>query len=47
MQTAPVTLRDGRLNLRILVDRSLVEVFAQGGERTIADQIYTTPGATA
>ena len=45
VQTAPVKLRDGRLNLRILVDRSLVEVFAQGGERTIADQIYTTPGA--
>ena len=40
-----MALRDGRLNLRILVDRSLVEVFAQGGERTIADQVYPTPGS--
>ena len=45
MHAAPVALRDGRLNLRILVDRSLVEVFAQGGERTIADQVYPTPGS--
>ena len=45
VHSAPVTLRDGRLNLRILVDRSLVEVFAQGGERTIADQVYPTPGS--
>jgi levanase len=45
VHSAPVTLRDGRVNLRILVDRSLVEVFAQGGERVIADQVYPTPGA--
>jgi hypothetical protein len=45
VHSAPVALRDGRLNLRILVDRSLVEVFAQGGERTIADQVYPTPGS--
>ena len=45
MHSAPVALRDGRLNLRILVDRSLVEVFAQDGERTIADQVYPTPGS--
>ena len=45
VHAAPVALRDGRLNLRILVDRSLVEVFAQGGERTIADQVYPTPGS--
>jgi hypothetical protein len=45
VHAAPVALRDGRLNLRVLVDRSLVEVFAQGGERTIADQVYPTPGS--
>jgi levanase len=45
VHSAPVPLRDGRLKLRILVDRSLVEVFAQDGERTIADQVYPTPGS--
>jgi Glycosyl hydrolases family 32 C terminal len=40
-----VKLRDGRLNLRILLDRSLIEVYAQGGERTIADQVYPAPGS--
>ena len=45
VQSAPVALRDGALNLRILVDRSLIEVYAQGGERTIADQVYPTPGS--
>jgi hypothetical protein len=45
VHSAPVPLRNGRLDLRILVDRSLVEVFAQGGERTIADQVYPTPGS--
>ncbi len=38
---APVTLRDGRVRLRVLVDRSLVEVFAQDGERTLAEQTYS------
>ena len=47
VHSAPVALRDGRLNLRILVDRSLVEVFAQDGERTIADQVYPRPAVTA
>jgi levanase len=45
VHSAPVALRDGLLRLRVLVDRSLVEVFAQGGERTIADQVYPTPGS--
>jgi fructan beta-fructosidase len=45
VHSAPVALRDGRLDLRILVDRSLVEVFAQGGERVISDQVYPTPGS--
>jgi hypothetical protein len=45
VHSAPVALRGGALNLRILVDRSLIEVYAQGGERTIADQVYPTPGS--
>ena len=45
VHSAPVALHDGRLDLRILVDRSLVEVFADGGRRVIADQVYPTPGA--
>jgi levanase len=38
---APVKLRNGRVQLRVLVDRSLVEVFAQDGERTLAEQTYS------
>jgi fructan beta-fructosidase len=45
VHSAPVKLRDGRLKLRILLDRSLIEVFAQDGERVIADQVYPTPGS--
>ena len=42
---APVALEDGRLVLRVWVDRSSVEVFAQGGLRTITDQVFPTQGA--
>jgi sucrose-6-phosphate hydrolase SacC (GH32 family) len=35
-----VALRDGRVRLRVLVDRSSVEVFAGGGEATITDQVF-------
>ena len=46
VDTAPVVLnRDGTVTLRIYVDRSSVEVFAQGGQRTITDQVF--PGAGA
>jgi sucrose-6-phosphate hydrolase SacC (GH32 family) len=34
--TAPVTLQDGRLDLRLLVDRSVMEVFAGRGEAAFA-----------
>jgi fructan beta-fructosidase len=40
VQRAPVALRDGRVRLRVLVDRSSVEVFAGGGEATITDQVF-------
>lgn len=46
VDSAPVTPNaDGTVTLRIYVDRSSVEVFAQGGQRTITDQVF--PGAGA
>lgn len=33
------------MTLRIYVDRSSVEVFAQGGLRTITDQVFPADGA--
>jgi sucrose-6-phosphate hydrolase SacC (GH32 family) len=35
----------GRLKLRILLDHSSVEVFADGGRRVITDQVF--PGANS
>jgi levanase len=40
VHSAPLSLRDGTLTLRILVDHSIVEVFAQGGERVLTDLLY-------
>jgi sucrose-6-phosphate hydrolase SacC (GH32 family) len=40
VHSAPLTLRDGTLNLRILVDHSIVEVFAEDGERVLTDLVY-------
>jgi levanase len=37
---APLTARDGEVRLRILVDWSSVEVFADRGQRVITDQIF-------
>jgi fructan beta-fructosidase len=46
VDSAPVTPgSDGNVTLRIYVDRSSVEVFAQDGLRTITDQVF--PGAGA
>jgi levanase len=46
VDSAPVSPdADGTVTLRIYVDRSSVEVFAQGGQRTITDQVF--PGAGA
>ncbi|HET9649611.1 MAG TPA: GH32 C-terminal domain-containing protein [Microlunatus sp.] len=42
---APVALDGDRLTLRVYVDRSSVEVFAQGGARTITDQVFPPEGA--
>ena len=45
VETAPLTPRAGLLTLRIFVDKSLVEVFANDGERVITDQIFPTGSA--
>jgi sucrose-6-phosphate hydrolase SacC (GH32 family) len=43
--TAPVTLRDDGLRLRILVDRGSVTVFAADGEAVLTDQVFPPAGA--
>jgi fructan beta-fructosidase len=40
VEFAPLTVENGIVTLRILVDRSSVEVFADRGQRTITDQIF-------
>ena len=39
-ETARVPLRNGQLRLRLLVDKSVVEVFAQDGETTLTDLVF-------
>jgi levanase len=47
LDSAPVTPdAHGNVKLRIYVDRSSVEVFAQGGLRTITDQVFPEQGAS-
>jgi sucrose-6-phosphate hydrolase SacC (GH32 family) len=38
---APLQLQNGRLDMRILVDNSVVEVFANNGERVLTDLVYS------
>lgn len=38
--SAPLPAPDGKVRLRILVDRSTVEVFANDGERVLTDLVY-------
>jgi fructan beta-fructosidase len=42
-----VPLQDGRLRLRIYLDRCSVEVFAQDGLTTITDLVFPAEGSTA
>jgi fructan beta-fructosidase len=45
-QTAPIEFAAGELvNLHIFVDRSSVEVFANGGEEVISDLIFPSPAS--
>ncbi|MFB9541852.1 MULTISPECIES: GH32 C-terminal domain-containing protein [Streptomyces] len=45
VQTAPLKAKNGKVKLRILVDRSSVEVFGGSGEAVITDQIFPDPAA--
>jgi fructan beta-fructosidase len=45
VQRAPLTARNGEVRLRILVDWSSVEVFADRGQRVITDQVF--PASTS
>jgi fructan beta-fructosidase len=40
LETARVPLQNGKLKLRLLVDKSVVEVFAQDGETTLTDLVF-------
>ena len=40
LETVRVPLQNGQLQLRLLVDKSVVEVFAQGGETTLTDLVF-------
>ena len=44
---APLRLVDGRCRLRILLDASSLEVFAQDGETAITDLVFPTSGSRA
>ncbi|MHC6593400.1 GH32 C-terminal domain-containing protein [Arthrobacter sp. C152] len=43
----PVQLINGRLHLRLYVDRASVEVFAQDGLATLTDEVFPAAGASA
>ncbi len=46
IEDAPLTLdKDGNVTMRIYLDHSSVEVFAQNGLRTITDQVFPNAGA--
>lgn len=40
VEMAPLQLQNGVIKLRIFVDRSIITVFANNGERVIADYIF-------
>jgi fructan beta-fructosidase len=43
--TAPLTPTDGRVTLHVLVDRSSVEVFANGGTRVLTHRLFPDPAS--
>jgi sucrose-6-phosphate hydrolase SacC (GH32 family) len=42
----PLRWRDGRVTLRVLFDRTTLEVFANGGETVVSERIYPTKPLT-
>ena len=47
VERVAVPLEDGRIRLRIFLDRCSVEVYAQDGTATITDQIFPADSSTA
>ena len=47
VERVSVPLIEGRLRLRIFLDRCSVEVFAQDGLATITDQVFPSDSSTA
>ncbi|WP_144567284.1 glycoside hydrolase family 32 protein [Neobacillus bataviensis] len=45
IQRAPLAIKDGKLKLKILVDWSSIEVFAEDGEVVLTDQIFPDPSS--
>jgi sucrose-6-phosphate hydrolase SacC (GH32 family) len=43
--TAPLSLEGGRVRLRVLVDWSSVEVFANDGSVVLTDQVFPSPAS--
>ncbi len=43
---ARLQARDGRVSLHLLVDRSVVELFAGGGSAAITDRVFPSPSST-
>ncbi|GAA4487555.1 GH32 C-terminal domain-containing protein [Microbacterium panaciterrae] len=46
VEQTPVSLADGKLHLQLYLDTSSVEAFAQGGIRTITDQVFPKASST-
>jgi fructan beta-fructosidase len=44
-RSAPLSPRNGAIRLRIFLDRSSVEVFANDGERVLTEQIFASPNS--
>jgi fructan beta-fructosidase len=42
---APIKVRDGRAKLRVLVDQSIAEIFANEGETTLTDRFFRGGGS--
>lgn len=40
VEKVKVPLKDGKLQLRVLADKSIIEVFAQNGEKTLTDLVF-------
>lgn len=46
VQTAPMSITNGIVRIKVLVDRSSLEVFGNDGEKVISTMIYPDKGAT-